>query len=137
MPFLSFPLFISCRRLFGLMTLSLACSISWGAPSARSSWGAIASQSRSYGYASRYPTRAAAEAAALAQCRRGAASPASCTVRAYFDRGCGALSEGNFGEWGAATALTLDAARKSALAQCDGHLPAEPCRIVVSACSLQ
>lgn len=128
--------FISRLRLCGLVTLSLACSIAWGATSARPSWGAIASQDRAYGYTSSYPTRAAAEAAALAQCRHGATRPASCAVRAYFDRGCGALSEGNFGEWGAATALTLDGARKAALDQCDGHLPAEPCKIVVSACSL-
>ncbi len=115
----------------------LCCSIACGAPIERASWGAIASQGRWYGQAFSYATRAAAETSALAQCRRGAVRPGSCAVRAYFDRGCGALAEGNFGEWGAATAPTLDAARKSAAAQCDGHLPTEPCKVVASVCSLQ
>ena len=59
----------------------------------------------------------------------------SCEVRVSFDRACGALATGNFGEWGAASAATMGAAGKAAIAQCEGRLPTEPCKVVTSVCS--
>jgi hypothetical protein len=59
----------------------------------------------------------------------------SCEVRVWFDRSCGALATGNFGEWGAASATTTSAAGKAAIAQCEGRLPTEPCKVVTSVCS--
>ena len=98
------------------------------------SWGAIASVQSWHGYAFDLPTRAAAELSALAQCDK-AAGQARCVVRVAFDRACGALATGNFGEWGAASAPTSAAASEAAAAQCNGHLPAEPCKVVVNVCS--
>ena len=99
------------------------------------SWGAIASKDRWYGYAFQHPTRAGAERAALAQCEREARRPGACVLRTTFDRACAALAEGNYGEWGIATAPTQPGAGKAAAAECDAHLPAEPCKVVVSVCS--
>ncbi|MGJ7496749.1 DUF4189 domain-containing protein [Variovorax sp. RT4R15] len=131
-------------RMPGALTLLLCCGLAGiaaepagAAPGQGPSWGAIASMNRWYGYASDYPSRAAAELAALAQCDRVAGRPGTCAVRTYFDRSCGALAEGNYGEWGTATASTKGAADKAAAGQCDTHLPAEPCKVVVSICSRQ
>ncbi|WP_168164824.1 DUF4189 domain-containing protein [Variovorax sp. PAMC 28711] len=99
------------------------------------SWGAIASVYGAQGYAFNHPSRAAAEAAARAQCDRAARRPGACAVTAYFNRSCGALATGNYGEWGAATALTADAATQAAVGQCDAHLPTQPCKAVVTVCS--
>ncbi len=99
------------------------------------SWGAIASVYGSYGYAFNHPTRAAAEVAARTQCDRSVGRPGACAITAYFNRSCGALATGNYGEWGAATALTAEAAGKAAVGQCDAHLPTQPCKAVVSVCS--
>ncbi|MET0540475.1 MAG: DUF4189 domain-containing protein [Variovorax sp.] len=101
------------------------------------SWGAIASKDHWYGYSSNYATRAAAERSALSQCDRLARRPGTCAVRTVFDRSCSALAEGNYGEWGTAMAPTQAAANQEAASQCDAHLPAEPCKVVVSVCSLK
>jgi len=98
------------------------------------SWGAIASVEGWHGYAFNLPTRAAAELAALAQCDK-AAGRSRCVVRVAFDRSCGALATGNYGEWGAASAPTAAAATDAAIGQCNGHLPSEPCKVVASVCS--
>ncbi|MBS0344026.1 MAG: DUF4189 domain-containing protein [Proteobacteria bacterium] len=100
-------------------------------------WGAIATVDGLYGYAYDHPSRVSAENAARAQCERKAGRPGACTVRTTFDRACGAMATGNFGEWGVASAPTLAAARKEATAQCDGHLPTEPCKVLVAVCSGQ
>jgi len=103
------------------------------------SWGAIAAQPGAHGYAFNQNSRATAERLARAQCEQAArrgGGVGTCEIRAYFDRSCGALATGNFGEWGAAYALTADAAGKAAVAQCDSHLPTEPCKLAVSICSL-
>lgn len=102
------------------------------------SWGAIAARADGHGYAYNQPSRSAAEQVARAQCERQSGRPATgaCEVRVWFENGCGALAAGNFGEWGAATGVDRDAAAKAAVTQCDAHLPTEPCRAVVSVCSL-
>ncbi|RYF81880.1 MAG: DUF4189 domain-containing protein [Comamonadaceae bacterium] len=102
-------------------------------PAAR--WGAIAAAQQWYGYAFDQPTREAAEHAARAQCQRVAASGSDCTVRTAFNRQCGALALGNYGEWGAANAPTRELAAQAAAHQCNEHLPTEPCKVVVQACS--
>ncbi|OUL99078.1 DUF4189 domain-containing protein [Variovorax sp. JS1663] len=101
----------------------------------RPSWGAIATLQGWYGYAYDQPTRDAAENAARARCERAAGRAGACIVRAYFDRACGALATGNYGEWGTAIAPTAEAAGKGAAAQCESHLPTEPCKVVVRVCS--
>lgn len=98
-------------------------------------WGAVASVHGWYGYSVNQPSREAAERAAKAQCDRAAGRSGNCVVRAYFDRSCGAIATGNYGEWGAAAAATAEAARKSAADQCDSHLPTEPCKVLVNVCS--
>jgi len=122
-----------------LVLLLLGCRAASAAPTATPghapSWGAIAAMNGAYGYSFNQSSRAAAEAAARAQCDRASGRPGSCIVSAYFDRSCGALATGNYGEWGAATAATADAAARAAAVQCDNHLPAEPCKVVVKACS--
>jgi len=100
-------------------------------------WGAIATADGLYGYAFDHPSRAAAESAARAQCERKAGRAGACTVRTAFDRSCGAMATGNFGEWGVASAATVAAARKEATAQCNSHLPTEPCKVLVAVCSGQ
>jgi hypothetical protein len=134
----------STRRPTATLALALCCCLvglaidkARASPAQGPSWGAIASRSRSYGYSFNYPTRAAAELAASRQCDLRAGRPGTCAVRTYFDRNCGALAEGNFGEWGTATAQALDAAARAAGSQCDAHLPTEPCKVVVSLCSPQ
>ncbi|VWX57632.1 conserved exported hypothetical protein [Burkholderiales bacterium 8X] len=99
------------------------------------SWGAIAAQQGWYGYAFNHRTQREAEAAARAQCDRTAGRTGTCEVRTTFNRSCAAMAIGNFGEWGTASGLTTAAAGKAAMAQCESHLPTEPCKVVVSACS--
>ncbi|MBS0454375.1 MAG: DUF4189 domain-containing protein [Proteobacteria bacterium] len=100
-------------------------------------WGAIATVDGLYGYAYDQPTSASAENAARAQCERKAGRTGTCVVRTTFNRACGAMATGNFGEWGVASAPTIAAARKEATAQCDSHLPTEPCKVMVAVCSGQ
>lgn len=121
---------LSCFDLAGI-----AAGRAYAASAEGPSWGAIASLKGWYGFSFNQPTRGAAELAARAQCDRAAGRSGTCDVRAYFDRSCGALARGNYGEWGGGTAETADAAGKAAAAQCDGHLPAEPCKVVVKVCS--
>ena len=119
-------------------TLFLCCLLAGMAhaqPGPRPSWGAIASLQNAYGYAYDQPTRDAAENAARARCDRAVGRPGACVVRAYFDRACGALATGNYGEWGTAIAPTSGDAGKAAAKQCESHLPTEPCKVVVSVCS--
>ncbi|RZM00029.1 MAG: DUF4189 domain-containing protein [Variovorax sp.] len=117
-------------------------------PRAGATWGAIAARADGYGYAFNQPSRAAAEQVARAQCERPAgtssAAPAAtdrpggrgtCEIRVWFQRGCAALATGNFGEWGTATGTDQGVATRAAVAQCDAHLPTEPCRVAVGICS--
>ena len=100
-------------------------------------WGAIATVDGLYGYSFNQSTRTGAENAARAECQRRAGRGGSgCEVRMTFDRACGAMATGNFSEWGVASAPTLDAARSNAAAQCNAHLPTEPCKVLVSVCSV-
>ncbi|WP_225781323.1 DUF4189 domain-containing protein [Xenophilus sp. Marseille-Q4582] len=98
-------------------------------------WGAIAASQQWFGYAFDQPTREAAEQAARAQCRRTAGREADCTVRTAFNRQCGALAFGNYGEWGVANAPTREQAAQDAARQCNAHLPTEPCKVAVQVCS--
>ncbi|MDR6537920.1 DUF4189 domain-containing protein [Variovorax soli] len=120
--------------LYGMLTY-IAIGPAHAEPGPGPSWGAIASLQGWYGYAFDQPSRAAAELAARAQCDRAAGRAGACVVRAYFDRACGALATGNYGEWGTAVAPTANAAGKAAAGQCETHLPTEPCKVVVSVCS--
>ncbi|RZI78342.1 MAG: DUF4189 domain-containing protein [Variovorax sp.] len=135
---------MTSRTILNVAVLSLCCLLAGltfdhaqAANDTSARWGAIASSNRWYGYSFSHPTRAAAEQAALNQCSRLAGRAGKCSVRLQFDRSCGALAEGNYGEWATATAPTREAAGKTAAAECDKHLPAEPCKVVVSACSTQ
>jgi hypothetical protein len=121
---------MSCA--FAVLT---GCSLVAVAAGPTPSWGAIATVDRSYGYAFNHATRASAEAAARAQCDRAVGRSGACAVRAYFDRSCGAVALGNYGEWAVATAATSGAAEKTAVGQCDAHLPTQPCKALVSVCS--
>ena len=113
----------------------LAAGPTHAAPRDGPSWGAIASKQGWYGISFNHLSREAAEADARAQCDRVAGRAGPCVVRTAFDRACGALATGNFGEWGAATAATANVAGTAAAGQCNSHLPTEPCRTVVSVCS--
>lgn len=128
--------------MFGALTLLLCCGLSGimvgpahADPVQGPSWGAIASRDGWYGYSFNHRSRGAAEAAARAQCDRAAGRSGTCVVRGSFDRSCGALATGNYGEWGTASAASADAAGKAAAGQCDSHLPTQPCKVVVSVCS--
>lgn len=123
---------LSCGGLVGI-----AGGTAHAQPEPGPSWGAIASKNDWYGYAANHPTRAAAERAALNECARRAGREAPCTLRNAFDRACGALAQGNYTEWGVASAPTQDIADKTAAAECNAHLPTEPCKIVVRFCSLR
>ena len=132
----SFGMNISAR--IGALALLAGCGLASSpaiAADPAPSWGAIATVDRSYGYAFNHSTRAAAEAAARAQCDRAVGRSGACAVRAYFDRSCGAVALGNYGEWAVATAATSAAAEKMAVGRCDNHLPTQPCKTLVSACS--
>lgn len=119
-----------------LLALASACATSVAAtPTQPARWGAIASVQQWYGYAHDHPSREAAERAARAQCERVAGRAGPCTVRAAFDRSCGALAQGNYGEWGVASAPTREQAGREATQQCNQHLPTEPCKVVVQVCS--
>ncbi|MDM0074620.1 DUF4189 domain-containing protein [Variovorax sp. J2P1-59] len=143
MPFFGSLVFGAAGARSACLTLGLAllCSglpVRAGAAPAEDpgpSWGAIASKAGWYGYSYNHASRSAAERAARAQCDRAARRADTCEVRAYFDRSCGALAAGNYGEWATATASTAKAAGLAAVGQCDLHLPTEPCKVVVSVCS--
>lgn len=131
-------------RAIGTLALLACCMLSDAIDVAQAAtaqqvpaWGAVASTGGWYGYAVNQASREAAELAAKTQCDRAAGRTGTCVVRAYFDRACGAVATGNYGEWGAAAAATADAARKSAAEQCDSHLPTEPCKVLVNVCSTQ
>lgn len=128
--------------MLGMLALLLCCALTgiaagpaYAGPGQGPSWGAIASKDGGYGYAFNHPSRAAAELAARVQCDRAAGRSGPCAIRAYFDRSCGALATGNYGEWGSAIASTAAAAGKAAAGQCDSHLPTQPCKVLVSICS--
>ncbi|MDM0026387.1 DUF4189 domain-containing protein [Variovorax saccharolyticus] len=121
--------------LLGFQAAGIAAPSTPNDPDQGASWGAIASRRGWYGYAFNHKSVDAAERAARAQCDRAAGRSGPCEVRIHFDRSCAALATGNFGEWGAASAATTQAAGQAAIAQCESHLPTEPCKIVVSACS--
>lgn len=133
------------HRTWCVLALLLACALPAGAASPVStpstspgkgpSWGAIASMDGSFGYSFNQPSRALAEIAARAQCDRAAGRAAACAVRAYFDRACGAYATGNYGEWATGLGPTAVAAGQEAAAQCDAHLPTQPCKVVFSVCS--
>jgi len=125
-----------------LAALALALGLPLIATAATpAAWGAIAATQGGYGYAYSHPTRGAAEQAALQQCEQALARSrpgsvrGSCEVRSAFDRSCGALAVGNYGEWGIGTAATEAGARQAAVQQCNAHLPTEPCRVSVGFCS--
>ena len=99
------------------------------------SWGAIASTPRSYAYSYNHASRAEAESAARAQCNRQPGGGGACEVHAFFNNACGALARGNYGEWAVAVEPSDTLAGKTALAQCNSHLPTEPCKVVASICS--
>ncbi|MFT4193365.1 DUF4189 domain-containing protein [Ottowia sp.] len=116
--------------------VAAACATAFAADPQPPRWGAIASSYPAWGYAYDHPTRQAAEREARAQCERSAGRRGVlCEVRVTFDRACGALAQGNYGEWGAATAPAAAEAARAAARQCDDHLPTEPCKVVVRACS--
>lgn len=120
----------------GLIALAGGTTFAADATKPAPRWGAIATVDGLYGYSFNQASRNAAENAARAQCqRRAGKGGGACEVRMTFDRACGAMATGNFTEWGVASAPTLDAARKEAVAQCNAHLPTEPCKVQVSVCS--
>src|SRR4051812_38699745 len=124
------------RRAPVWVSMAVCLSIGQAAPAATPEWGAIAARPGGYGYAFRHGTRAAAEQAARAQCEGASGRAGACEVRATFENSCGALATGNFGEWGAAIGADAKSAGQGAVAQCDRHLPTEPCKLIVSVCSL-
>lgn len=98
---------------------------------AAGSFGAIAysQSSGSYGWATDFPTRRAAENAALASCQERAND---CSVAVWFSNACGALAVGGDGGWGADWGRNLRAAENKARHVCTGY--SYDCRIVVSRC---
>lgn len=130
-PLVPLVLFALPARAAGVASAAPAAA----APGKPPSWGAIASMDGSYGFSFNQPSRALAEIAARAQCDRAAGRPATCAVRAYFDRSCGAYATGNYGEWATGLGPTAVAASKEAATQCDAHLPTQPCKVVFSVCS--
>lgn len=132
-----FPLRVPTVALIrGVLALGLASAATLSAAQGVSPrWGAIAATQQWFGYAFDQPTRDAAERAARAQCERVAKRSGPCEVRTAFDGSCGALAQGNFGEWGVASASTREQAGKDATRQCNQHLPTEPCKVVVQVCS--
>ncbi|MGJ7545448.1 DUF4189 domain-containing protein [Variovorax sp. LT1R16] len=119
--------------------LSAAHAAPPAAATPNASWGAIAAKPGVHGYAFNQPSRASAERLARAQCERATGAkrvPGACEVRVYFDRSCGALATGNFGEWAGALGADSKAAGQAAVTACDAHLPTEPCKLAVSVCSL-
>lgn len=125
----------TCWTLLAVLGLWASAAAAQQVPEEPPRWGAIAAAQQSFGYAFDHPTRAAAEQAARAQCRGVAARGSDCTVRTAFNRQCGALALGNYGEWGAANAPTREQAAQGAVNQCNQHLPTEPCKVVAQACS--
>lgn len=123
-------LFTAALLCCGLCTASLAAPAS-----ATPSWGAIAAKDKWFGYSFDHRSRADAERAARAQCDKSAGRNGTCEVRAFFDRSCGALATGNYGEWATGNGASADAAGKAAAVQCNGFLPTEPCKVVVKVCS--
>ena len=116
--------------------MAAACATAFAADPQPPRWGAIASNYPAWGYAYDHPTRQAAEREARTQCERSAARRGVlCEVRITFAQACGALAQGNYGEWGVATAPSAAEAARGAAKQCDDHLPTEPCKVVVRACS--
>lgn len=90
---------------------------------------AYSEKERQYGWANNYRTRDAAEQAALASCRKGAAD---CEVVLWFRNACGALvtgPEGHAAAWG----LTEAAAVNKALKACASKSPA--CALTRSFCT--
>ncbi|MFM9941219.1 MAG: DUF4189 domain-containing protein [Hyphomicrobiaceae bacterium] len=103
-----------------ILALSLlALGLSVTVAEAKSKYGAIAlsPSTRAVGWSYDAASRAAAEQAALAQCRKHASD---CRVGTWFVDACGALAFGSGTKWGAAWGTTRGGAEQNAVRICGG-----------------
>lgn len=94
-------------------------------------FGAIAYSpgSGGHGYSYDYPSKAAAQNRAMAECRKRARG---CRVAIWFKNACGAVASGPSG-WGSGWANTRNGAELQAIKSCNQH--SAGCRIRVYACT--
>lgn len=99
----------------------------------KNTFGAIAysTQTGAHGYSHNYPSRRAAERAAVANCRNYGGR--NCAVTVWFDRRCGALATGSKKGWGSAQHQNKQRANSEAVRFCRQH--DRNCKIVASVCS--
>ena len=95
--------------------------------------GAIAydQQSGSRGASWNQPTQAGANELALRQC-----ASADCRVHPVEPKGCGALARSdNDKAWGGADRVSLDEAKREAVAHCQTHTTTGTCAVSISGCN--
>ena len=92
------------------------CALAGSGKAAAQNYGAIAysPSTKHYGWSYDYPSRAAAESAASANCRKQASD---CIVPLWFRNACGALAIGS-GGYGTAWATDRSGAERQALVVC-------------------
>jgi len=99
------------------------------AQAAEGSWGAVALDINSTGYAYGYASENAARQAAQSSCGT------NCALVFAFNNSCGAIATGDKGGWGYGVGKSEDAARESANAHC--RKQTTNCAVRVSACSMK
>lgn len=100
---------------------------------ASAGYGAIAydQQNGKLGASFDAPTQARANEAALRQC-----ASAECRVHPVEPKGCGALARSNKDQaWGGADRVSLDEAKREAVAHCQTHTTTGTCAVSISGCN--
>ena len=115
----------------GLAVL-VALLASAGAAQARDYYGAIAysPSTGAYGYSYDHPSRADAEARALAECGNRASD---CQLPLWFRNACGALASGGNGGWGTGWGTSRGLAEGYALSTCRQHTSG--CSVIAWVCT--
>lgn len=106
-------------RLFSI-TLSVAICTELKAQQQENDFAAIAYSplTKSIGIAQAHNSKAAAEAAAMQDCRSQQKSPADCQPAAWVAGGCAAIAVSSKGAWGGHYGGDQSEARSKAIAQC-------------------
>jgi hypothetical protein len=109
-------------RLFSA-TLSVAICTELNAQQQESDFAAIAYSplTRNIGIAQAQSSKAAAEAAAMQDCKSQQRSPADCQNAAWVQGGCAALAVSSKGAWGGHYAEDQSKARSNAIAKCQTY----------------
>jgi hypothetical protein len=120
------------RRALPIAAGAAAIVVALAAP-ASAGYGAIAYDQNSgkHGASWNQPTPARANELALREC-----ASAECRVHPVEPKGCGALARSDKDKaWGGADRVSLDEAKRDAIARCRAHTTTGTCAVSISGCN--